>query len=104
MKLGSSRLRKARSRSSAPHRSATATSTIAWPSRCVGKAERHRVGDRAAGQRRLLDLGRADAVAATLDHRVVAADGTEQAILALGAPVARPDRHAAIACERPAPA
>src|SRR3546814_17916226 len=45
----------------------------------------------------LLDLGRADAVARSLDHRVVAADEKEQAIGISADGVARPDRRAAVA-------
>src|SRR3546814_7954948 len=58
----------------------------------VGHAESDGFMDQARCDRDILDLGRADAVARSLDHRVVAADEKEQAIGISADGVARPDR------------
>ena len=96
MKLGKLRFRKARSASSSPRRSGRTIERDPLAEPLVGIAERHRLVDQARGDRRLLDLGRADPVARGLDHPVLAADEIEQALPVPAHPVARPDRHAAI--------
>ena len=57
--------------------------------------ERHEAVAQIYLQRGFLDFGRADPVAAGLDHRILAADEIEQALLVLPHPVAGPDGDAA---------
>ena len=58
----------------------------------VGQAERRGVANRAAGKRGFLYLGGADAVAAELDHRVIAGTKAEQPVGADNHRVPRPKR------------
>ena len=69
------------------------------PGRAARRARRTRRprATSAGGQRRFLDLLRADAVAGALDHRVAPADEIEQPVRVALHPVARPHRGAAIA-------